>query len=168
MNAEEVYLGLGANLGSPRITFEKALSKISNFAVIEKVSKIYRSAPFGFSDQPPFVNAAVKITTQLIPQELLLNLQDIEKQLGKKVICKNGPRIIDLDLLVYGKISLQEENLTLPHPEILFRDFVLFPLNDLNPQLSHPNWGPKTLKSAINRLQKKYVEGHPDMWDIKR
>ena len=163
MNAEEVYLGLGANLGSPRITFEKALSKISNFAVIEKVSKIYRSAPFGFSDQPPFVNAAVKITTQLIPQELLLNLQDIEKQLGKKVMCKNGPRIIDLDLLVYGKISLQEENLTLPHPEILFRDFVLFPLNDLNPQLSHPNWGPKTLKSAINRLQKKYVEGHPDM-----
>ena len=166
MNAKEVYLGLGANLGSPRITFEKALSKISNFAVIEKVSKLYRSAPFGFSDQPPFVNAAVKITTQLIPQELLSNLQDIEKQLGKKVICKNGPRIIDLDLLMYGKISLQEENLTLPHPEILFRDFVLFPLNDLNPQLFHPNWGPKTLKSAINGLQKKYIEGHPITWDF--
>ena len=168
MNAEEVYLGLGANLGNPRITFEKALSKISNFAVIEKVSKLYRSAPFGFSDQPPFVNAAVKITTQLIPQELLSNLQDIEKQLGKKVICKNGPRIIDLDLLMYGKISLQEENLTLPHPEILFRDFVLFPLNDLNPQLSHPNWGPKTLKSAISGLQKKYVEDHPITWHIHR
>ena len=125
--------------------------------MIEKVSKLYRSAPFGFSDQPPFVNAAVKITTQLIPQELLSNLQDIEKQLGKKVICKNGPRIIDLDLLMYGKISLQEENLTLPHPEILFRDFVLFPLNDLNPQLSHPNWGPKTLKSAIGGLQKNML-----------
>ena len=146
MNAKEVYLGLGANLGSPRITFEKALSKISNFAVIEKVSKLYRSAPFGFSDQPPFVNAAVKITTQLIPQELLSNLQDIEKQLGKKVICKNGPRIIDLDLLVYGKISLQEENLTLPHPEILFRDFVLFP-SMTNPQLSILI-GDQKLKSA--------------------
>ena len=167
MNAEEAYLGLGANLGNPQKTFENALRKISDFASIEKVSKLYNSAPCGFSDQPPFVNAAVKIITTLTPQNLLLNLQDIEKQLGKKVICKNGPRIIDLDLLVYGKISLQEENLTLPHPEILVRDFVLLPLNDLNPQLSHPDWGSKTLKSAISGLQKKYVEDNPDKWEIQ-
>ena len=96
-----------------------------------------------------------------------MNLQDIEKQLGKKVICKNGPRIIDLDLLIYGKISLREKNLILPHPEIIFRDFVLLPLYDLNPQLSHPEWGTKTLKSAIGGLQKKFVEECPETWNIQ-
>lgn len=167
MNAEEAYLGLGANLGNPKKTFENALSKISDFASIEKVSKLYKSTPYGFSDQPSFINAAVKITTTLAPEILLLELQSIEKQLGKKIICENGPRIIDIDLLLYGKISICLKNLTIPHPEILVRDFVLLPLNDLNPQLSHPNWGSKTLKSAISGLQKKYVEDNPDKWEIQ-
>ena len=167
MNAEEAYLGLGANLGNPKKTFENALSKISDFASIEKVSKLYKSAPYGFSDQPPFINAAVKITTILSPEILLLELQNIEKQLGKKIICENGPRMIDIDLLLYGKISMCLKNLTIPHPEILVRDFVLLPLNDLNPQLSHPDWGSKTLKSAICGLQKKYVEENPDKWEIQ-
>ena len=167
MNAEEAYLGLGANLGNPKKTFENALSKISDFASIEKVSKLYKSIPYGFSDQPSFINAAVKITTTLTPEILLLELQSIEKQLGKKIICENGPRIIDIDLLLYGKISICLKNLTIPHPEILVRDFVLLPLNDLNPQLSHPNWGSKTLKSAISGLQKKYVEDNPDKWEIQ-
>lgn len=167
MNAEEAYLGLGANLGNPKKTFENALSKISDFASIEKVSKLYKSTPYGFSDQPSFINAAVKITTTLAPEILLLELQSIEKQLGKKIICENGPRIIDIDLLLYGKISICLKNLTIPHPEILVRDFVLLPLNDLNPQLSHPDWGSKTLKSAISGLQKKYVEDNPDKWEIQ-
>ena len=167
MNAEETYLGLGANLGNPKKTFENALSKISDFASIEKVSKLYKSTPYGFSDQPSFINAAVKITTTLTPEILLLELQSIEKQLGKKIICENGPRIIDIDLLLYGKISICLKNLTIPHPEILVRDFVLLPLNDLNPQLSHPDWGSKTLKSAISGLQKKYVEDNPDKWEIQ-
>ena len=167
MNAEEAYLGLGANLGNPKKTFENALSKISYFASIEKVSKLYKSTPYGFSDQPSFINAAVKITTTLTPEILLLELQSIEKQLGKKIICENGPRIIDIDLLLYGKISICLKNLTIPHPEILVRDFVLLPLNDLNPQLSHPDWGSKTLKSAISGLQKKYVEDNPDKWEIQ-
>lgn len=167
MNAEEAYLGLGANLGTPKETFEKVLGKLSNFASIEKVSKLYKSAPYGFSDQPPFINAAVKITTTLAPEILLLELQALEKQLGKKIICENGPRIIDIDLLLYGKISMCLKNLTIPHPEILVRDFVLLPLHDLNPNLSHPAWGVKTLKSAISGLQKKYVDKNPETWEIQ-
>ena len=167
MNAEEAYLGLGANLGTPKETFEKVLGKLSNFASIEKVSKLYKSAPYGFSDQPPFINAAVKITTTLAPEILLLELQALEKQLGKKIICENGPRIIDIDLLLYGKISMCLKNLTIPHPEILVRDFVLLPLHDLNPNLSHPAWGVKTLKSAICGLQKKYVDKNPETWEIQ-
>ena len=167
MNAEEAYLGLGAHLGTPKETFEKVLGKLSNFASIEKVSKLYKSAPYGFSDQPPFINAAVKITTTLAPEILLLELQALEKQLGKKIICENGPRIIDIDLLLYGKISMCLKNLTIPHPEILVRDFVLLPLHDLNPNLSHPAWGVKTLKSAISGLQKKYVDKNPETWEIQ-
>jgi len=167
LNAEEAYLGLGANLGTPKETFEKVLGKLSNFASIVKFSKLYKSAPYGFSDQPPFINAAVKITTTLAPEILLLELQALEKQLGKKIICENGPRIIDIDLLLYGKISMCLKNLTIPHPEILVRDFVLLPLHDLNPNLSHPAWGVKTLKSAISGLQKKYVDKNPETWEIQ-
>ena len=166
MNAD-AYLGLGANLGNPKDTFEKALGIVTNFAKIKKVPRLYKSAPFGFPDQPPFINAAVKINTKLPPQELLLKLQEVEKTLGKKVIRANGPRVIDLDLLLYGDQIIKTKELNLPHPGILERDFVLLPLNDLNSQLSHPDWGSKTLKSAISGLQKKYVEDNPDKWEIQ-
>ena len=164
MNAE-AYLGLGGNLGNPKETFEKALHLISDFVIIEKISRLYKSAPFGYSDQPPFINAAVQIRTESPPLELLSHLQIIEKKLGKKVIHKNGPRIIDLDLLVYKELTLESENLTLPHPGILDRDFVLLPLLDLNPRLTQPAWGSKTLKSALRGLQKRFVEENPEYWD---
>ena len=165
MNAK-AYLGLGGNLGNPKETFERALHLISPFACINKVSKLYKSLPFGYSEQPPFINAAVLIKTNLPPNELLSQLQRVEIELGKKFICENGPRVIDIDLLLYGDQIIETNDLNLPHPEILKRDFVLLPLNDLNPQLTHPEWGSKTLKSAISGLQNKYVEDNPDKWEI--
>jgi len=166
LNAE-AYLGLGANLGTPKETFEKALHLISAFACINKVSKLYKSLPFGYSEQPPFINAAVLIKTNLPPKELLSKLQGAEIKLGKKFICENGPRIIDLDLLLYGNQTIETKDLSLPHPEILKRDFVLLPLHDLNPHLAHPKWGSKTLKSALSGLQEKFVEENPDDWDYQ-
>ena len=166
MNAE-AYLGFGANLGTPKETFEKALHLISAFACINKVSKLYKSLPFGYSEQPPFINAAVLIKTNLPPKELLSKLQGVEIELGKKFICENGPRIIDLDLLLYGDQTIETKDLSLPHPEILKRDFVLLPLHDLNPHLAHPEWGSKTLKSALSGLQEKFVEENPDDWDYQ-
>jgi len=98
--------------------------------------------------------------------DLLKKLQETEKTLGKKVIRKNGPRVIDLDLLLYDELSLDNHDLVLPHPRILNRDFVLRPLLDLNPELSHPFWAPKTLKSALSGLQQKFVENDPEPWEL--
>ena len=161
----DAYLGIGANLGNPLVTFDKALNLISSFGSIQKLSKIYKSAPFGYSNQPPFTNAAVHLKTNFSPLELLSQMKDVESQLGKKVIHKNGPRIIDLDLLLYDKLVLKTEELTLPHPGILIRDFVLLPMIDLDSSLTHPAWGSKTLKSALSGLQKKFVENEPDLWN---
>ena len=96
--------------------------------------------------------------------DLLKKLQETEKALGKKVIRKNGPRAIDLDLLLYDDLSIESEELVLPHPRILDRDFVLLPLLDLNPALTHPSWVPKTLKSALSGLQQKFVGDDPEPW----
>ncbi len=79
---------------------------------------------------------------------------------------ENGPRIIDLDLLLYDELELSSEELTLPHPGILERDFVLLPLIDLNPGLSQPQWGAKTLKSALDGLQERFVGESPDDWNF--
>ena len=160
----DVYIGLGANLGNPLTTFEKCLPLIEGYSEIISKSRLYRSAPYGFADQPPFINAAIRIETNLPPLDLLKKLQETEKTLGKKVIRKNGPRVIDLDLLLYDDLSLDNDDLVLPHPRILNRDFVLRPLLDLNPELSHPFWAPKTLKSALSGLQQKFVENDPEPW----
>ena len=162
----DVYIGLGANLGNPLTTFEKCLPLIEEYSEIISRSKLYRSAPYGFADQPPFINAAIRIETNLPPLDLLKKLQETEKTLGKKVIRRNGPRVIDLDLLLYDELSLDNDDLVLPHPRILNRDFVLRPLLDLNPELSHPFWAPKTLKSALSELQQKFVENDPKPWEI--
>ena len=138
---------------------------MSDFVIIAKISSLYKSSPFGYTDQPPFINAAVQIKTESPPLELLSQLQIIEKKLGKKVIHKNGPRIIDIDLLVYQEFTLELENLTLPHPGILNRDFVLLPMLDLNPTLTQPAWGSETLKSALSGLQKRFIKDIPEDWD---
>ena len=162
----DVYIGLGANLGNPLTTFEKCLTLIEGYSEIISRSRIYRSAPYGFADQPPFINAALRIETNLPPLDLLKKLQETEKALGKKVIRKNGPRVIDLDLLLYDDLSIESEKLVIPHPRILVRDFVLLPLLDLNPVLTHPSWAPRTLKSALSGLQQKFVENDPEPWEL--
>jgi 2-amino-4-hydroxy-6-hydroxymethyldihydropteridine diphosphokinase len=165
LNAE-AYIGLGANLGIPKETFERALGLLSAYAEIISVSRLYRSEPYGFANQPPFVNAAARISTDLPPLELLKQLKSTEQNLCKKVIRKNGPRIIDLDLLLYDDLELETKELTLPHPGIMKRDFVLLPLIDLNTDLSHPQWGTKTLKSALGGLQERFVGESPEDWNF--
>ena len=162
----EVYLGLGGNLGDPPATFRKALELLTAFSKVLKVSKLYRSKPYGFSEQPDFYNAAAQISTRLPPLDLLACLQEIEQKLGKKVIRENGPRVIDLDLLLYGDDTLDLPELQLPHPGILQRDFVLRPLHDLNPALSHPNWQEKSLRDAIAELGQSFLFESPMPFDF--
>ena len=160
----DAYIGLGANLGNPRSTFKKCLSVVGQYAKIISRSRLYSSEPYGYADQPQFVNAALRISTELSPLDLLHKLQETEEELGKEVLRKNGPRIIDLDLLLYDDLSLESEELVLPHPGILDRDFVLLPLYDLNPELSHPFWATKTVKSALSGLRERFVADNPEPW----
>jgi len=153
----EIYLGLGGNLGNPPATFHQALKQLEAFAKVIKVSKLYKSKPYGFADQPDFYNAAAQLASELSPLDLLTQLQEVERQLGKKVVCENGPRVIDLDLLVYGKEVIDLPGLTLPHPGILERDFVLKPLTDLNPMLTHPAWNGQSLQSAMDQLNECFL-----------
>ncbi len=153
----EIYLGLGGNLGDPPATFQEALKLIGEFALVTKVSKLYKSKPYGFADQPDFYNAAAQLASDLPPLDLLTRLQKVEKQLGKKVVRENGPRLIDLDLLVYGDEVIDLPELTLPHPGILNRDFVLKPLADLNPILTHPEWNGQSLQSAMDQLKECFL-----------
>ena len=153
----EIYLGLGGNLGDPPATFQQALELVGRFAEVTKVSKLYKSKPYGFVDQPDFYNAAAQLSSNLSPLDLLAQLQEVEKQLGKKVVRENGPRVIDLDLLVYADEVIDLPELTLPHPGILARDFVLKPLTDLNPMLTHPAWNGQSLQNAVNQLKECFL-----------
>ena len=130
---------------------------MEGFAEILGFSKLYRSKPYGFADQPSFVNAAARIRTTLSPKELLTKLQETERALGKKVIRENGPRVIDLDLLLYEDLVLDTNELQLPHPAILERDFVLRPLLDLNPELTHPNWPGTSIKQALEVIETSFL-----------
>jgi len=153
----EIYLGLGGNLGNPPATFEQALKLIGEFTQVTKVSKLYKSKPYGFANQPDFYNAAAQLASDLDPLDLLAQLQKVEKQLGKKVVRENGPRVIDLDLLFYGEEVIDLPELTLPHPGILNRDFVLKPLTDLNPMLTHPAWNGQSLQSAMDQIKECFL-----------
>ena len=153
----EIYLGLGGNLGDPPATFKKALKLVGEFAQVTKVSKLYKSKPYGFADQPDFYNAAAQLASDLFPLDLLAHLQEVEKKLGKKVVRENGPRVIDLDLLVYGEEVIDLPQLTLPHSGILNRDFVLKPLTDLNPMLIHPAWNGQSLQNAMDQLKECFL-----------
>lgn len=153
----EIYLGLGGNLGNPPATFEQALKLIGEFAQVTKVSKLYKSKPYGFADQPDFYNAAAQLASELPPLDLLAQLQEVEKKLGKKVVRENGPRVIDLDLLCYGEEVIDLPEFTLPHPGILNRDFVLKPLTDLNPMLTHPAWNGQSLQSAMDQIKECFL-----------
>ena len=130
---------------------------------MEKVSSIYRSKPYGFEDQPDFLNAAAEVTTELDPQSLLAKLQVIETDLGKEILRENGPRAIDLDLLFYGDLVLKTEELEIPHPGIPERDFVLLPLAELAPDFIHPVKNQK-IGQLVAELKTSYLDGSVASW----
>jgi len=138
------YVGLGSNLQSPAGQLDSAfdlLSAIPRTRLIRR-SSLYRSAPFGGVEQPDFVNAAASLLTQLTAKQLLDELQRIEMQRGRKrPDVRWGPRVLDLDLLVCGSEKIEEPGLTVPHPGIAERNFVLLPLREIAPGLVVPGLG---------------------------
>ena len=137
------YVGIGSNLDSPR---ERVLEAIERMTVldatrIELRSHLYLTRPMGPQDQPNFVNAAVGLLTQLEPKDLLSGLLGIERSMGRERVERWGPRIIDLDLLWMVDSSIDEPGLTLPHPGVSRRNFVLYPLADIAPTIKIPGLG---------------------------
>lgn len=135
------YIGLGSNLDSPRRQIDTALAALKRLPQTRliAVSPVYRSAPMGPADQPDYLNAAAALLTRLGAEDLLAELQSIEKAQGRERDGERwGPRTLDLDLLVYGRDQHDSASLTLPHPGIAERNFVLFPLRDIAPHLGIP------------------------------
>jgi len=150
------YIGIGSNLGTPGENCIEAIEKISNTKDIKIISRssFYQTEPIGEVQQDWFVNSAIKIKTNLSPTHLLSALLNIESAMGRTREEKWGPRLIDLDLLFYGNLILGKKSLTLPHPEIQKRKFVLIPMSEIAESLVHP-----TLKKTIKTLLQESSDG---------
>ena len=142
-------IALGTNLGNRPANLHLALDHLANLGTLTAISTFHDTAPVGYLDQPHFLNAAALLETNLSPTALLDALLTIEKQMGRDRTAAppKGPRLIDLDLLLYGNEVLQTEALTLPHPAMHDRQFVLTPLAEIAPQMHHP-----TLHRTISQL----------------
>ena len=127
-------IGIGSNLNNPAENCKKAIELLGNLGNVCAVSKLYATKPWGILDQPDFCNAAALLDTALSPHELLKGLQQIECKIGRTETIKWGPRVIDLDILTYGDLTVEETDLKIPHPFMNERAFVLIPLADILPE----------------------------------
>jgi 2-amino-4-hydroxy-6-hydroxymethyldihydropteridine diphosphokinase len=143
-----VAIALGSNLGDREANLKEAIRRIGRVARLTAVSGFYDTAPVGFLDQPRFLNAALTLSTSLSPEALLNGLLQIEREMGRVRAVDaspKGPRLIDLDLLLYGKVILTTETLCIPHPEMLRRRFVLEPLAEIA-----SNWPVPGAEQTVN------------------
>jgi len=149
----KAYVGLGSNLGEREAMIRLALDDLARLPEtrLVKASSLYDTEPVGEVDQPNFLNAVAQLETNLTARQLLWNLLLIEKRLGRVRTQRWGPRTIDLDLLLYGGLVVEETDLRVPHPELTRRSFVLVPLVEIDPLLVHPVTG-ETLLHHLSKL----------------
>jgi 2-amino-4-hydroxy-6-hydroxymethyldihydropteridine diphosphokinase len=147
------YIALGSNLGNREETLAAATNRLGRLGRVQACSSLYETEPVGFHNQPAFLNAVLALETKLEPLPLLHALLTIEKELGRDrsqgVV--NGPRTLDLDLLLMGDLLLEGKELTLPHPALVRRRFVLAPLAEIAPHLRHPQRN-QTIAELLARL----------------
>jgi 2-amino-4-hydroxy-6-hydroxymethyldihydropteridine diphosphokinase len=146
------YLGLGSNIGDSAARLSEACDLLHQHpaVTVEAASSLYRSAPVGVADQPWFVNAAARLQTTLSPRSLLAVTQAVERRVGRIPTYRWGPRVVDLDLLLYDDLQLHARFLTIPHPALQDRAFVLIPLYELAPHLRLPSG--HTLTTLLDAL----------------
>jgi 2-amino-4-hydroxy-6-hydroxymethyldihydropteridine diphosphokinase len=136
---KQVYLGLGTNIGDRHANLEKALNLLGKRLEIVKASSVYETEPVGYKDQPKFLNAVCLAQTSLGPLQLLSLVKGIEASMGREAGFRNGPRSIDIDIILYSDMSMIDSELTIPHPRMNERAFVLIPLMEIAPaDLIHP------------------------------
>jgi 2-amino-4-hydroxy-6-hydroxymethyldihydropteridine diphosphokinase len=143
-----VYLALGSNLGDRQANLKQAIASLSPQMEVKAKSRVYETPPWGYTDQPKFLNQVVKVDTYVGPEPLLKHLKRLEIALGRVPSFQNGPRLIDIDILFYDDLVLNKPSLVIPHPQLHERAFVLMPLNDIAPALSHPSTG-KTVNEML-------------------
>jgi len=141
------YIGLGANLGERLPALCQACLRLDKLGTIKVISSIYETEPVGFADQPSFLNAVISLETEREPGQLMSGLLRIEHELGRVRTFPNAPRAIDLDLLFYDDAVIERSDLVVPHPRLHERAFVLVPLNEIGPDLVHPQ-----LKASVGDL----------------
>jgi 2-amino-4-hydroxy-6-hydroxymethyldihydropteridine diphosphokinase len=133
------YLALGSNLGDRERNLRQAIDRLARPGLeVARCSSIYETAPLLLENQPRFLNQVIEVRTSLFPRQLLHAGFDVERQLGRRRTIPNGPRSIDVDLLLYGRVTASSPELALPHPRMTERRFVLEPLAELAPDLIHP------------------------------
>ena len=152
MMTHQLYLSLGTNLGDRLANLLNAITYLPPKVNPVVRSSIYESAPWGYSDQPAFLNQIIKGATDLEPLDLLAFFKSTEVQMGRQETFRFGPRLIDLDILFYDELVLETPTLTIPHPRIAERAFILVPLAEIAPELIHPVLGKsiQQLKTGVD------------------
>ena len=153
--AHIAYIGIGSNLGDKVYQCEKAISDIlrADQSKLLAKSSLFKTKPIGYTSQDWFVNSVIKIETDLKPLDLLRLLKDIESRLGREKTFRWGPRVIDLDILLFDEEEIEMEGLQIPHPRLQERQFVLIPLAEIDPEVIHP-----VLKKTIRELLENIKE----------
>jgi 2-amino-4-hydroxy-6-hydroxymethyldihydropteridine diphosphokinase len=157
-----IYLSLGSNVGDREANLRAAIAALEDAGVsVRRVSSLYETEPVDFLEQPWFLNCAVEgeTETELEPLELLRALREIEAKMGSKKLVAKGPRLIDMDILLYGEEKIDTPELQVPHPRMHLRRFVLVPLAEIAPELRHPSWS-GTVSDLLART--------PDRSEVRR
>ena len=162
MPAETVFLSLGTNLGDREANLLGAIAALATIGVrVKKVSSFYETEPVDYLEQPWFLNCVVEGATDAPALELLRALRGIEQKMGSKKVIAKGPRLIDMDILLFGDQTIATEELQVPHRRMLMRRFVLAPLAEIAPQVRHPSWSGTAkamLESAADKSQVRRLD----------
>ncbi len=150
----QIFLGLGSNLGNREENLEKATESLKDILVIEKISSVYEADPVGAEDHPQYLNQVLEAQTELAPHDLLSSVKELEKRLGRKTEGDMKPRVIDIDILFYNQNGIKSEKLIIPHPLIHKRNFVLIPLGEIAPEFVHPSYN-NTIAELLEACEDK-------------